>query len=51
MTSDTTLLAMLREVISLDICKPDHWARNFGRSEQDICGLIAIVRKEREARG
>ena len=49
-TSDTTILEMLREVSDLRIPKPDCWARNFGRTEDDIRGMIEMVRKEREAR-
>jgi hypothetical protein len=47
MTSDETILGMIREVRDLRVCKVDLWAVNFGRPVEEMQALFEIVAGER----
>ena len=49
MTPSATILQMLREVQDLRVVRVDQWARNFGRTDEDMQALFDQVRMEREA--
>ena len=48
MTPAATILQMLREVQDLRVVRVDQWARNFGRTDEEMQALFDQVRMERE---
>lgn len=49
MTPDVTILKMLGEVEDLRVVRADLWAKNFGRTTEEMERLVAIVAQERQA--